>query len=89
LKKLIFEVDLRELAIKGRQSMGNVVTKNDVHKIVLKEKGLSTLGGRKIWFDQDVKRLNADNRGDYLGEFLGDDKILVIYKNGEFDFTLT
>jgi topoisomerase-4 subunit A len=85
LKKLIFEVDLRELAIKGRQSMGNVVTKNDVHKIVLKEKGLSTLGGRKIWFDQDVKRLNADNRGDYLGEFLGDDKILVIYKNGEFE----
>ncbi len=85
LKKLIFEVDLSELAIKGRQSMGNVVTKNDVHKIILKEKGLSTLGGRKIWFDPDVKRLNADNRGDYLGEFLGDDKILVIYKNGEFE----
>ncbi len=85
LKKLIFEVDLSELAIKGRQSMGNVVTKNDVHKITLKEKGLSTLGGRKIWFDPDVKRINADNRGDYLGEFLGDDKILVIYKNGEFE----
>ncbi len=85
LKKLIFEVDLSELAIKGRQSMGNVVTKNDVHKIILKEKGLSTLGGRKIWFDHDVKRLNADNRGVYIGDFQGDDKILVIYKNGEFE----
>jgi topoisomerase-4 subunit A len=85
LKKLIFEVDLGEMAIKGRQSLGNVLTKNDVHKIALKEKGVSTLGGRKIWFDPDVKRLNADKRGDYLGEFMGEDNILVINKSGDFE----
>ncbi len=84
LKKLIFEVDFSELAIKGRGAMGNILTKNDVHRIQLKEKGVSTLGGRKIWFDQDVLRLNSDNRGKFLGEFLGDDKILVIYKNGDY-----
>ncbi|MDX8341417.1 DNA gyrase/topoisomerase IV subunit A [Draconibacterium sp. IB214405] len=84
LKKLIFEEDLGELAIKGRQSMGNILTKNEVHKITLKEKGVSTLGGRKIWFDPDVLRLNADSRGKYLGEFTGEDQILVIYKSGDF-----
>ncbi|HYQ55706.1 MAG TPA: DNA gyrase/topoisomerase IV subunit A [Draconibacterium sp.] len=84
IKKLHFEEDLGELAIKGRQSMGNILTKNDVHKITLKEKGVSTLGGRKIWFDSDVLRLNADNRGTYLGEFSGEEQILVIYKSGEF-----
>jgi topoisomerase IV subunit A len=73
------------MAIKGRQSIGNVLTKNDVHKIALKEKGISTLGGRKIWFDPDVKRLNADKRGDYLGEFMGEDRILVITKGGDFE----
>ena len=85
LKKLTFEVDMGELAIKGRQSMGNIMTKHDVHKISLKEKGVSTLGGRKIWFDPDVLRLNAENRGKYLGEFSGEDKILVIYKSGEYE----
>ncbi|MFW5755553.1 MAG: DNA gyrase/topoisomerase IV subunit A [Tangfeifania sp.] len=84
IKKLAFEVDMGELAIKGRQSMGNILTKHDVYKISLKEKGVSTLGGRKIWFDTDVLRLNAENRGKYLGEFSGEDKILVIYKNGEY-----
>ena len=84
IKKLIFEEDLGELAIKGRQSMGNILTKYDVHKISLKEKGVSTLGGRKIWFDEDVLRLNADSRGKFLGEFSGEDKILVIYKKGEY-----
>ncbi len=84
LKKLNFEVDLGELAIKGRQSMGNLLTKFEVHKISLKEKGFSTLGGRKIWFDEDVLRLNADNRGKYLGEFADDDMILVIYKKGDY-----
>ena len=64
--------------------MGNILSKNDVHKITLKEKGVSTLGGRKIWFDSDVLRLNADSRGKFLGEFSGEDKILVIYKSGEF-----
>lgn len=85
LKKLIFDIDLGELAIKGRQSMGNLVTKNDVHKITLREKGASTLGGRKIYFDPDVKRLNADKRGDFLGEFQGDDRILVITRSGNFE----
>ena len=83
IKKLVFEADLGELAIKGRQSMGNILTKYEIHKISLKEKGVSTLGGRKIWFDPDVLRLNADARGNYLGEFSGEDQILVIYKNGE------
>ena len=84
IKKLVFECEMGELAIKGRQSMGNILTKYEVHKITLKEKGTSTLGGRKIWFDEDVLRLNADNRGKYLGEFSGEDKILVLYKKGEF-----
>jgi len=84
IKKLVFEEDLGELAIKGRQSMGNILTKYEVQKISLKEKGVSTLGGRKIWFDEDVRRLNADNRGTFLGEFSGDDKILVLYKKGEY-----
>lgn len=85
LKKLVFDIDMGELAIKGRQSMGNLVTKNDVHKIALKEKGTSTLGGRKIFYDPDVNRINADKRGNYLGEFQGEDKILVITKSGEFE----
>jgi topoisomerase IV subunit A len=84
IKKLIFEVDLGELAIKGRASMGNIITKFEIHKIALKEKGLSTLGGREIWFDEDVFRLNSDHRGKYLGEFVGDDMILVVYKTGEY-----
>ncbi|MBN1924900.1 MAG: DNA gyrase/topoisomerase IV subunit A, partial [Prolixibacteraceae bacterium] len=85
LKKLFFEIDMGELAIKGRASMGNLVTKNEVHKVALKEKGASTLGGRKIWFDPDVKRLNADKRGNFLGEFQGEDRLLVITKSGEFE----
>jgi topoisomerase-4 subunit A len=87
LKKLEFEFDFGQLAIKGKSSMGNIVTKNAVHKIALKEKGLSTLGGRKIWFDDAVFRLNVDGRGNFLGEFGGDDKILVITKNGLFRHT--
>ncbi|MFA5328369.1 MAG: DNA gyrase/topoisomerase IV subunit A [Prolixibacteraceae bacterium] len=84
IKKLIFEVEFSELAIKGRASMGNILTKFEIHKIALKEKGISTLGGRKIWFDEDVSRLNSDHRGTYLGEFSGDEMILVIYKSGEY-----
>jgi topoisomerase IV subunit A len=84
LKKLVFEFDFGQLAIKGKSSMGNILTKNAVHKISLKEKGLSTLGGRKIWFDDTVYRLNVDGRGLFLGEFSSDDKILVITKNGFF-----
>jgi topoisomerase-4 subunit A len=84
LKKLMFEFDFGQLNIKGKSSMGNILTKNAVHKISLKEKGLSTLGGRKIWFDDAVFRLNVDGRGLFLGEFSADDKILVITKNGYF-----
>jgi len=84
LKKLVIEFDFGQLNIKGKSSMGNIVTKNPVQKIALKEKGLSTLGGRKIWFDDAVFRLNVDGRGMFLGEFSADDKILVITKNGFF-----
>lgn len=84
LKKLMFEFDFGQMAIKGKSSMGNILTRNPVHKVSLKEKGLSTLGGRKIWFDDAVFRLNVDSRGTYLGEFSAEDKILVITKNGFF-----
>lgn len=87
LKKLVFEFDFGQLAIKGKSSMGNILTRNPIHKIALKEKGLSTLGGRKIWFDDAVYRLNVDGRGMYLGEFSADDKILVITKNACFRIT--
>jgi topoisomerase-4 subunit A len=84
LKKLVFEFDFGQMNIKGKSSMGNILTRNAVQKISLKEKGLSTLGGRKIWFDDAVFRLNVDGRGVFLGEFSADDKILVITKNGFF-----
>ena len=87
LKNLVIEKDFSEIAIKGRQSMGNILSKNDVHRITLKHKGGSTLGGREVWFDRDVLRLNYDKRGDYLGEFLSDDLILVITTKGEFRTT--
>lgn len=84
LKCLFINKDFSDIAIKGRQSMGNIVTKNEIHKISLKEKGGSTLGGRQVWFDRDILRLNYDGRGEYLGEFHGNDQILVIMKNGDF-----
>ncbi len=87
LKKLVFEFDFGQMSIKGKSSMGNILTRNAVHKISLKEKGMSTLGGRKIWFDDAVFRLNVDGRGIFLGEFSADDKILVITKNGYFRIT--
>jgi topoisomerase IV subunit A len=87
LKKLMFEFEFGQMNIKGKSSMGNILTKNAVHKITLKEKGLSTLGGRKIWFDDAVFRLNVDGRGPFLGEFSADDKVLVITKNGYFRIT--
>jgi topoisomerase-4 subunit A len=82
LKKLTFDFDFGELAIKGRSSMGNILTKNPVHKITLKEKGLSTLGGRKLWFDDSVMRLNADGRGKFLGEFASEEVLLVVTRGG-------
>ncbi|MDR2825062.1 MAG: DNA gyrase/topoisomerase IV subunit A, partial [Prevotellaceae bacterium] len=76
LTKISFEKDFSELTIKGRQSIGNILTKNEILKIALKQKGTSTLEGRKVWFDGDVLRLNYDERGAYLGEFQGDEQIL-------------
>jgi topoisomerase IV subunit A len=87
LKNPIFEFDFAELAVKGRGAYGNILTKFSVQKIVIKEKGVSTLGGRKIWFDEDVMRLNADARGIFLGEFTGDDQIMVITGSGHFRTT--
>ncbi|MGN0218976.1 MAG: DNA gyrase/topoisomerase IV subunit A, partial [Muribaculaceae bacterium] len=84
LKTLQFDVDFAKLAIKGKQSQGNLVTKNEVHRFSLKEHGASTLGGREVWFDPDVLRLNYDGRGRLLGEFMGDDLVLVVLKNGEY-----
>ncbi|MBD5312916.1 MAG: DNA gyrase/topoisomerase IV subunit A [Bacteroides sp.] len=84
LKTLQFDVDFSELAIKGRSAMGNIVTRNEVHRFSLKAAGRSTLGGRDVWFDPDVMRLNYDGRGDYLGEFNSGDLVLVIQKNGEY-----
>ena len=81
---LVFEKDFSEIAIKGRASMGNILTKAEVHKISLKQKGSSTLGGRQVWFDRDVLRLNYDCRGELLGEFQTGEQILVVLRNGEF-----
>lgn len=84
MKKTSFEFDFSRIAIKGRSSLGNILTKNPVRQIVKKEQGVSTLGARGIWFDESVKRLSADERGSYLGAFEGDDKILTIHKSGVY-----
>ncbi len=83
VKKLKWDVDLAELTIKGRASRGNIVTKYPIKKIELKEKGVSTLKPRKIWFDETVQRLNVDERGDLIGEFTADDRLLIINQKGE------
>ena len=82
LKKLKWDVDFSDYMIKGRMTRGNQITKHNVKRIDLKEKGISTLKPRKIWFDETVQRLNVDARGDLLGEFRGEDKILVVLQNG-------
>lgn len=84
LKRISMDKDFGEILVKGRQSRGNLLTRIDVHKITLKAHGASTLGGRKVWFDHDVQRLNYDARGEYLGEFHSDDYVLVILQNGQF-----
>ena len=84
LRILQFEKNFSEIDIKGRNAMGNILTKAEIHRIQLKHKGLSTLGGRKVWFDPDVFRLNYEGGGQYLGEFQGDDKILVVSHNGDY-----
>ena len=83
-KLLVFEKDFSEINIKGRASMGNILTKAEVHKITLKQKGSSTLGGRMVWFDRDILRLNYDGRGEELGEFQSNDLILVVLQSGDF-----
>ncbi len=87
LKKVSFDFDFKTLAIKGRQSMGNILTRNAVRSINLKDEGVSTLSARKIWFDESVKRLNVNEAGRYLGEFRGTDKILAIMQGGTYRTT--
>jgi len=82
IKKLKFEVDFADMAIKGRNVKGNIVTKYAVKKIELKEEGVSTLKPRRIWFDDSVKRLNVDERGELLGEFKGEDRLLIVTQDG-------
>lgn len=87
VKKLRFDIDFAELAIKGRGVKGNLVTKYPVKKIEIKEKGVSTLSARKIWFDDTVMRLNAEGRGDLLGQFSAEDKILTVMQSGHYKLT--
>ena len=84
LKKLIDEYDFSQLLIKGRASRGNLVSKNSIQKIQLKSKGISTIGGKDIWFDEDIQRLNEDERGLHLGQFNTGDHILAIFKDGTY-----
>ena len=87
IKKVSFDFDFKTLAIKGRQSMGNILTRNAVRSINLKDEGVSTLSARKIWFDESVKRLNVTEAGRYLGEFKGSDKILAVMQSGTYRTT--
>ena len=84
LKKLIDEYDFSNLLIKGKASRGNLVSKNSIQKIVLKSKGVSTIGGKDIWFDEDIQRLNEDGRGLHLGQFNTGDHILAIFRDGTY-----
>lgn len=87
LRKKVFEFDFGEHDIKGRGAGGNLVSKNEIGRVLLKEKGVTTLGGRDIWFDPVTKRLNADEVGDYLGKFGGEDRVLVLYTDGSYELT--
>ena len=87
LKKIFIDKDFSEVMIKGRASKGNLLTRNSVHRIGLKSPGRSTLGGRKVWYDPDVNRLNYDEHGRLLGEFFDGDQILVVLDNGDFYLT--
>ena len=84
IKKIFFEKDFSEVAIKGKSAKGNILTKQSINRITLKSAGRSTLGGRKVWYDKDVNRLNYDSHGELLGEFNDQDSILVVLENGEF-----
>jgi len=87
LKKLTFDFNFSELAIKGRGSRGNIITKHSIRNIIQREEGVSTLGARNIWYDDTVRRLNTDERGEFIGAFKGDDKILSIMSSGELKLT--
>ena len=87
LKKLQFDMDFADIAIKGRASQGNIVSKYPLKRILLKSKGVSTLSGLKIWYDELLRRLNVDGRGKYLGEFDGDDKILQVHNDGWYELS--
>ena len=87
LKNIFIEKDFSTILVKGRAAMGNILTKNSIHRISLKSHGHSTLGGRKVWFDPDVNRLNYDDHGRLLGEFNEGDFILVVLKSGEYYMT--
>ena len=84
LKKTIDEYDFSQLGIKGRASRGNLVSKNPIQKIMLKSKGVSTIGGKDIWFDEDIQRLNEDGRGIHLGQFNTGDHILAVFRDGTY-----
>ena len=84
LKKTSLEYDFAQLAIKSKTARGNLVSKNSIARITLKSKGVSTIAGKDIWYDADIQKLNEDGRGQYLGQFEGDDKVLAIFKNGTF-----
>ena len=88
IKKLKWDVDFSDVMIKGRGTRGNILTKNTIKNVELKEKGVSTLKPRKIWFDETVQKLNVDGRGELLGEFRGDDKILVVSQKGSLKIIL-
>ncbi|MBD3750001.1 MAG: DNA gyrase/topoisomerase IV subunit A [Sphingobacteriales bacterium] len=87
LRKLTFDHDFAETAIKGRGSQGNILTKYAIKKITLKSKGISTLAGRKIWYDPIIKRLNENGHGRYLGEFQAEDKILCVFNDGSYELS--
>ena len=87
LKKLVFEKDFSEVDIKGRTARGNQLTKHEIFRIQLKAHGGSTLGGRKVWWDPDIQRINYDEHGEYLGEFQNHDQILVVLRTGEYYLT--
>ncbi|MCX6233250.1 MAG: DNA gyrase/topoisomerase IV subunit A [Bacteroidetes bacterium] len=87
LKKLSFEFDFSQLSIKGRSSIGNILSRKPVRRIEKREEGVSTLGALDIWYDDTVRRLNRDQRGLYLGAFLGDDRIVTVMQSGEYKFT--
>jgi topoisomerase-4 subunit A len=92
LRRLVFDYDFKDLAVKGRSSMGNILSRNLVKKIVLENEGHSTLAARKLWFDESIKRLNAEERGQYLGEFKAQDKVLELTQSGHYrllNFDLT